>query len=396
MEAFLLARDARARILERMLTAIDKPRAEVSRHAPRLLILKIPVDKIGSIIGPGGRIIKKMQEETGASIDIADDGTINVASKTAEGAEKARDLILGLTAEAVVGRTYLGRVTGVKEFGAFVEILPGRDGLCHISELSDSYVAKVEDVCKLRDEMLVKVLSIDDQGKIRLSRKAALKEKQQKIEGEVRGNGDCEIARLPNCRDLAGRSRETCQFSISAISRIRPIRQLLRAHGHGFEPETGRRGARAGAPRRSARLRRHARRRPDPRDQEPAHQPEHEPPIARGGLAPPEDARGAPRAQAHPDAPRGDQPPQRHPRRVPRLHPRAPAAARRLRREPPRRERGDLRHAGDGGARHPAPHQPRPAPDDARGREPHQAGAPQPAAQRRAGDAGRAARARSS
>ena len=184
MEAFLLARDARARILARMLTAIDKPRAEVSRHAPRLLILKIPVDKIGSIIGPGGRIIKKMQEDSGATIDIADDGTINVASKTAEGAEKARDMILGLTAEAVVGRTYLGRVTGVKDFGAFVEILPGRDGLCHISELSDSYVAKVEDVCKLRDEMLVKVLSIDDQGKIRLSRKAALKEKEQKIEGK--------------------------------------------------------------------------------------------------------------------------------------------------------------------------------------------------------------------
>ena len=84
----------------------------------------------------------------------------------------------------MVGRTYLGHVTGIKEFGAFVEILPGRDGLCHISELSDSYVAKVEDVCKLRDEMLVKVLSIDDQGKIRLSRKAALKEKQQKIEGK--------------------------------------------------------------------------------------------------------------------------------------------------------------------------------------------------------------------
>src|SRR5208283_5255124 len=105
MEAFLLARDARARILERMGTAIDKPRAEVSRHAPRLLLLKIPVDKIGSIIGPGGRIIKKMQEETGATIDIADDGTINIASKTAEAAERARDMIQGLTAEAVVGKT---------------------------------------------------------------------------------------------------------------------------------------------------------------------------------------------------------------------------------------------------------------------------------------------------
>jgi len=184
MDAFVQAREARAKILQRMLTAIAQPRPEVSRHAPRLIVLKIPVDKIGAVIGPGGRIIKKIQEESGATVDIADDGTVNVASKTAEGAEKARDLIVGLTAEPEVGKIYCGRVTGVKEFGAFVEILPGRDGLVHISELSDSRVQKVEDVCKLRDEMLVKVLSIDDQGKIRLSRKQALKEKQQKTETE--------------------------------------------------------------------------------------------------------------------------------------------------------------------------------------------------------------------
>ena len=183
MEVFLQAREARGKVLQRMLTAIDRPRAEVSRHAPRLIVLKIPIDKIGSVIGPGGRIIKKIQEETGATIDIADDGTVNIASRAAESAEKARDQIVGLTAEPEVGKVYLGHVTGVKEFGAFVEILPGRDGLVHISELSDSYVQKVEDVCKLRDEMLVKVLSIDDQGKIRLSRKAALKE-QQKAEGK--------------------------------------------------------------------------------------------------------------------------------------------------------------------------------------------------------------------
>jgi polyribonucleotide nucleotidyltransferase len=180
MEAFTQARQARIKLIGRMLEAIAKPREEVSRLAPRLLIVKIPVDKIGAVIGPGGRVIKKMQEETGAQIDIADDGTVNVACKDAAGAERARDMIVGLTAEPEVGKTYLGKVSGIKEFGAFVEILPGRDGLVHISELSDSYVAKVEDVCKMGDEMLVKILSVDDQGKIRLSRKAVLKEKQGK------------------------------------------------------------------------------------------------------------------------------------------------------------------------------------------------------------------------
>jgi polyribonucleotide nucleotidyltransferase len=179
MEAFMASREARRKILRQMLQAIAQPRPEVSRHAPRLLILKIPENKIGAVIGPGGRIIKKIQEETGATIDIADDGTVNVSCRTAEGAERARDQIVGITAEPEVGKIYLGHVTGLKDFGAFVEILPGRDGLVHISELSDSYVQKVDDVCKMGDEMLVKLLSIDDQGKIRLSRKAALKEKQK-------------------------------------------------------------------------------------------------------------------------------------------------------------------------------------------------------------------------
>jgi len=179
MEALLQARDARIRILKSMLEVIERPRAEISRHAPRLLLIKIPPDKIGTVIGPGGRVIKKIQEETGATVDIADDGSVNVSSIEAEGAERARDMILALVEEPEIGKTYLGRVRGIKEFGAFVEILPGRDGLVHISELSDSYVKSVEDVCKLGDEMLVKLLSIDDQGKIRLSRRAALKEEQQ-------------------------------------------------------------------------------------------------------------------------------------------------------------------------------------------------------------------------
>jgi len=178
MDAFLQARAARLHILKLMAAAIEKPRPEISPHAPRLLLVKIPVDKIGAVIGPSGRVIKKIQEETGATIDIADDGAVNIACKSAEGAERARDIIHGLTAEPEVGKTYRGKITGIKEFGVFVEILPGRDGLCHISELSDGYVGKVEDVVKMGDEIVVKLLSVDDQGKIRLSRKAVLREQQ--------------------------------------------------------------------------------------------------------------------------------------------------------------------------------------------------------------------------
>lgn len=178
MDAFIQAREARMNILRLMLQEISQPRPEISRHAPRLLLVKIPHDKIGSVIGPGGRIVKKIQEETGATVDIQDDGTINISSLSADGAERARAMIEAITEEPVVGKTYLGRVTGIKDFGAFVEILPGRDGLVHISELSDSYIKNVEDVCKLNDEMLVKILSVDNQGKIRLSRKAVLKERQ--------------------------------------------------------------------------------------------------------------------------------------------------------------------------------------------------------------------------
>jgi polyribonucleotide nucleotidyltransferase len=184
MEAFTQARAARVHVLQQMLKALPSPRTEISRHAPRLLMIKIPVDKIGAVIGPGGRIIKKIQEDTGAKIDIEDDGTVNVSSRTAESAERARDIVRGLTAEPEVGTIYLGKVTGIKDFGAFVEILPGRDGLVHVSELSDTYVKQVDEICKLGDEMLVKVLSIDDQGKIRLSRKAALKDRAQKQAAE--------------------------------------------------------------------------------------------------------------------------------------------------------------------------------------------------------------------
>ncbi|MFO0810430.1 MAG: polyribonucleotide nucleotidyltransferase [Gemmataceae bacterium] len=170
------AREARIEILKAMLKAIQRPRGEISRHAPRLLTVKIDPSKIGMLIGPGGKTIKGIQEATGAKIDIDDDGTVFIAHMDAEGAESARLRVAGLTESVTVGKVYEGRVSSVKEFGAFIEILPGQDGLCHISELSDQYVGKVDDVCKVGDILRVKVIAIDDQNRIKLSRKVLLRE----------------------------------------------------------------------------------------------------------------------------------------------------------------------------------------------------------------------------
>ena len=128
------------------------------------------------MIGPGGKTIKGIQESTGAKIDIDDDGTVHVSHSTAAGAEAAKAKVEALTEEVRVGKVYEGRVTSVKEFGAFIEILPGRDGLCHISELDDKYVDKVDSVCKVGDQMQVKVIAIDDQDRVKLSRKVLLRE----------------------------------------------------------------------------------------------------------------------------------------------------------------------------------------------------------------------------
>jgi polyribonucleotide nucleotidyltransferase len=175
-DALEQAREGRIHILRKMLQALDRPRPEISKHAPRLLQIKIDPEKIGLLIGPGGKTIRKLQEETDTNLEVEDDGTVTISSHSAEGAERARDTIQKMTETPKVGKTYLGRVTSIKDFGAFVEILPGTDGLVHISELSDSYVDSVSDICKVSDEMLVKVISIDENNKIRLSRKAALKE----------------------------------------------------------------------------------------------------------------------------------------------------------------------------------------------------------------------------
>ena len=174
------SRTARIEILRKMLTAIPRPRSDISLWAPRLLRTHIDPEKIGLLIGPGGKMIRSIQEATGAMIEVEDDGTVTVASHIAEGAQEAMRRVEALTASVEIGKIYDGRVSSVKDFGAFIEILPGKDGLCHISELSDEYVASVSDVCKVGDAVKVKVIAIDDQDRVKLSRRMAMRELGEK------------------------------------------------------------------------------------------------------------------------------------------------------------------------------------------------------------------------
>jgi polyribonucleotide nucleotidyltransferase len=168
------ARVARLSILDKMLEAIPQPRAELKPHAPRIITVRIPVDKIGALIGPGGKNIRALQEETGTKIDIEEDGTVYIASVEGIGAETARQRVEALGESAEIGRIYTGKVVRVTDFGAFVEILPGMDGLVHISQLDSERVNKVEDIANMGDELTVMVTAIDPAGKIRLSRQAVL------------------------------------------------------------------------------------------------------------------------------------------------------------------------------------------------------------------------------
>jgi len=168
------ARQARLQILEKIEACMPAPRPELKPHAPRITVLKIDPEKIGAVIGPGGKVIRALQEETGVRIDIEDDGSVFIAATDGESARKARERIEALTEEAVVGRIYTGRVVRTTDFGAFVEILPNIDGMVHISQLDSERVEKVEDVVKVGDEISVMVINIDEGGKIRLSRQAVL------------------------------------------------------------------------------------------------------------------------------------------------------------------------------------------------------------------------------
>lgn len=179
------AKKARLELLRTMLTAIRRPRAEISAYAPRLHQTKINPEKIGLLIGPGGKTIRAIQEETGATIDIQDDGTVTVSGGNVSVVEKAMAHIEALTEEIRVGRIYDGVVSSIKEFGAFIEIAPGKDGLCHISELSDGFVKSVSDICKMGDRLQVKVIAVDDQNRVKLSRKAVLAEQAGESNGDV-------------------------------------------------------------------------------------------------------------------------------------------------------------------------------------------------------------------
>ena len=179
------ARVARLDILEKMAAVIATPRTELSKYAPRIETIRINPEKIGALIGPGGKNIKRIVDESGCEINIEDDGTVNVYSTSGEGMKIARDAIMGMTAEAEIGKTYRGKVVTLKEFGCFVEFLPGRDGLCHISELANFRVKLTEDIVKIGDEIWVKCLGIDEKGRVRLSRKAAMAERETELADKV-------------------------------------------------------------------------------------------------------------------------------------------------------------------------------------------------------------------
>jgi len=175
-QALAQAKKGRAFILGKMLEAIAEPKKELSPYAPKITTITVNPDKIRDIIGPGGKMIKKIVEETGAKIDVDDSGKVFVAAVNSESAQKAIDMIEGIVAVAEVGKVYTGKVTRLMNFGAFVEILPGKEGLVHISQLSTERVEKVEDVVSVGDEIAVKVVEIDQKGRINLSRKAVLQQ----------------------------------------------------------------------------------------------------------------------------------------------------------------------------------------------------------------------------
>ncbi|HUS84788.1 MAG TPA: polyribonucleotide nucleotidyltransferase, partial [Anaerolineales bacterium] len=173
-EALAQAREARLFILEKIKAAISAPREELKPHVPRMTIVKVDPEKIGAIIGPGGKMIRKIQEETGTRIDIEDDGTVFISAADGDSAKAAKAMVDGLIEEAVLGRIYTGKVVRTTDFGAFVEILPGTDGLVHISQLDSEHTESVEDVARLGEEITVMVTNVGHDGKIRLSRKAVL------------------------------------------------------------------------------------------------------------------------------------------------------------------------------------------------------------------------------
>jgi polyribonucleotide nucleotidyltransferase len=183
VETLAQARQAREHILAKMKEGIAEPRTELNEYAPRMLTIRIDPKKIGKVIGPGGKTINAIQDETGATLDIEDDGRIYIASTDSEGAQAAMERVEGIVAEAEMDKVYDGTIVSIRDFGAFIEILPGTEGLCHVSELSTAYVNDPEDICHVGDKMKVKVINIDDMGRVKVSRKQYLED--EGIEDEL-------------------------------------------------------------------------------------------------------------------------------------------------------------------------------------------------------------------
>jgi polyribonucleotide nucleotidyltransferase len=174
--ALAQAREARLFVLAKMREAIERPRPELSPYAPRFVTIKIRPEKIREIIGPGGKVVRGIQEQTGTKIDIEDDGRVTVFSPDAASVQRAIGMIQDITREVEVDRIYVGKVKKIVEFGAFVEVIPNTEGLLHISQIAESRIRSVQDVLSEGDEVAVKVIEVDSNGKMRLSRKMALRE----------------------------------------------------------------------------------------------------------------------------------------------------------------------------------------------------------------------------
>jgi polyribonucleotide nucleotidyltransferase len=174
-ETLQRAHDARIEILRHMLTTLKRPRKDVSEFAPRLMRLKINPELIGALIGPGGKNIRALQEATKTDVSVEDDGTVTICGPDKVGVEEAYNRVEALSEGVKVGKVYKGRVVAITDFGAFIELVPGREGLCHISELDHGYVNKASDVCKIGDTLEVQVIAIDEHDRVKLSRKVLLK-----------------------------------------------------------------------------------------------------------------------------------------------------------------------------------------------------------------------------
>ena len=192
-EAIHIAKDGRTKIIAKMAESIVDPK-ELSAHAPRIVSVKIPQDRIGELIGPGGKNIKAIQAESGAELNIEDDGTVHIYASKQEGLERAKSMIDRMFQEIEVGQTYTGRVVSITKFGVFMEVLPGKDGLVHISELAEGRVEQAEDVCKKGEMLTAKCLGVDEKGRVKMSRRAWLRD--QKAE-EASSDGPVEETTEP-------------------------------------------------------------------------------------------------------------------------------------------------------------------------------------------------------